>query len=172
MAEAKKSDVNKIDQMTKEERLALLTEKAEELSHKEADSLVIDFDRAYDEWENQSKPLQVKFQGKTYEISRHMPMTFTLFYTRHCLVKKQVKDPKTGETRTVVVFEIPDPMIEEYLTLALGREFVEDLSLSQADLGFVMQRIMPMVHQAWNIHVQPSGDTGTEEAKNAKTPGS
>jgi hypothetical protein len=137
-----------------EERMAFLNEKAEEMAQLQEADLVVDYDEALAEHRQKNKPHLIRFKGKTFEIPRSMPFTFSLFYMRHCIQRK------SGKT----VFAIPEDRIAEFIEKMFGKDFLETLDQSDVDFNFVLGRLVPDIMSMWGYKVDDT--KGSSSAKN------
>ena len=142
-----------------EDRVKYLNSKAQELSDKEAEDLVADYDAALVEFKSKHKvnTFKIKFKGKVFEMPNTMPFSFSMFYLRNCVIKK---DGKT-------IFDIPDHLIAEFIERMFGKDFIELMSMSDdVDIKFVVEKIIPDVFTRWG-YVITKEDL---ERKNRLTP--
>lgn len=134
--------VNKLS--TNEEKVAFLNAKTEELSQQQEQELIVDYDDALKEYQEQNRPYKIKFKGKTFNVPHSMPFSFGLFYMRHCIKKRE------GKT----VFEIPDERLSEFIEKMFGKEFLNTLDQStDIDLDFVIGRLIPDIMSRWGYTV-------------------
>jgi len=147
--------------MNNKERINFLDTKVEELGEQQANDLVIDYDAALKEYKQKSNPYKIKFKGRIFDVPRSMPFSFSMFYMRYCLVKKQ------GKT----IFQIPDERIHEFIEKMFGRLFLKTLMNSDdVDMNFVMGTLVPDIFEKWGygINTPRKDDLG----KNVQTPDS
>lgn len=122
------------------DRIKYLTEKQEEISTRQENNLVLDFDQALKE--ANKKQIEIKLLGKTYFLPSEMPFNFSTFFLRHCY--KKVK----GQ----FIVMMPEDKMLEFLELMFGRRFVQSLensNNSNVSMLFVFQNIVPKVLKEW-----------------------
>ncbi|MFA7215376.1 MAG: hypothetical protein WC187_04955 [Bacillota bacterium] len=133
--------------LTNEQKIAFLNNKTEELSNMQEQELVMDYDEALREYQEENKPYKIKFKGRVFDVPRSMPFSFGLFYMRHCI--KKVK----GKT----VFEIPDDRMSEFIEKMFGAEFLEMLDQSaDIEMHFVISKLIPDIMNNWGYTVSQS----------------
>lgn len=159
MAKKKKAGIDK--EALSRNNLVLLERAQEQMTAEQEADLASDYDAAYDEWKNKQKPYLVKFLGRVFKVPRNQPFAYALFISKHT---KKRYDKEKG--REVVELVVPDHLGEEYIRLMLGEEFVEALSKSDVDIGYVFQHIVPDIHAMWQGFKKPA------DLKNVQTPGS
>lgn len=122
------------------DRIKYLTEKQEEISKRQENNLVLDFDQALKE--ANKKQIEIKLLGKTYFLPSEMPFNFSTFFLRHCY--KKVK----GQFLVMM----PEDKMLEFLELMFGRRFIQSLensNNSNVSMLFVFQNIVPKVLKQW-----------------------
>lgn len=123
-----------------DDRIKYLTEKQNEISERQENNLVLDFDQAIKE--ANKKQIEIKLLDKTYFLPSEMPFNFSTFFLRHCY--KKVK----GQ----FVVMMPEDKMLEFLELMFGKRFIQSLENSNncnVSMLFVFQNIVPTVLREW-----------------------
>lgn len=123
----------------KKDNEKFLNEKVQELKEQQESDLIIDFDAAIKEKKSQLKQYCVKFNNKYFEVANEMPMSFGLFFFRHCYNKKSGK----------MNIDIPEEKMYEFIELMFGKELVEEFSNSTVGMNLVFEKLSPQILKHW-----------------------
>jgi hypothetical protein len=115
----------------KKDNEQFLNEKVQELKEQQESDLIIDFDAAIKEKKSQLKQYRVKFN--------EMPMSFGLFFFRHCYNKKSGK----------MNVDIPEEKMYEFIELMFGKKLVEEFSNSTVGMNLVFEKLSPQILKHW-----------------------
>lgn len=124
-----------------EEREKLLDNKLSELANDQNQNLVIDFDQAIEE--EQENFIEIIFENKKYKLANKMPFNFAMFFFRNCF-------KKVGN-KTIV--EIPDELTMTFIEKMFGKEFYTSLIESNKNFSFdlIFKNLGFKVLKAWGI---------------------
>ena len=143
-------------QALNKERIAFLNSKVEELAENQEAELITNYDEALKEYKDKSKPYKIQFKGRIFEVPRSMPFSFSMFYMRYCITKKE------GKT----IFDIPEERVGEFIEKMFGKAFLKTLNYSDdVDMSFILYTLIPDIFSKWGYGIKTPG-------KNARTPGS
>jgi len=138
------------------DRIKFLDEKQEEITERQSNNLVLDFDQALRE-ENKQK-IEIKLLGKTYFLPKKMPFNFSTFFLRFCY--KKIKGQWT------VIMD--DDKIMPFIELMFGKRFIENLEKSRDNrisMMFVYEKIVPKILNEWGYHMDASKSGHISEKK-------
>ena len=138
------------------DRIKFLNEKQEEITERQSNNLVLDFDQALKE-ENKQK-IEIKLLGRTYFLPKKMPFNFSTFFLRNCY--KKIKGQWT------IIMD--DDKIMPFIELMFGKKFIENLEKSRDNrisLMFVYQNIVPKILDEWGYHMDTSKSGHISEKK-------
>jgi hypothetical protein len=139
-----------------EERMEYLNNKQNEIALRQEGSLVIDFDKALEEAQEDS--ISVKFMGKHYLVPSSMPFNFSIFFLRNCYKKVNGK----------MVVAVPDEHLVKFITMMFGNEFMvalENAKDVRVTMSKVFSSIVPDILGAWGYDI----DTGKKDQKKIQT---
>lgn len=130
--------------MTREEKIAFLNQKTEEVVAKQEKELITDYDEALNEYKLKNKSHKIKFKGKVFDVPSSMPFSFGMFYLKHCIQKKN------GKT----IFSIPDDKLDEFIERMFGKKFLLELNASDdVELKFVIGELVPDIMAKWGYGI-------------------
>ena len=138
------------------DRIKFLNEKQEEITERQSNNLVLDFDQALKE-ENKQK-IEIKLLGRTYFLPKKMPFNFSTFFLRNCY--KKIKGQWT------VVMD--DDKIMPFIELMFGKKFIENLENSRDNrisMMFVYEKIVPKILDQWGYNMDTSKSGHISEKK-------
>jgi hypothetical protein len=128
------------------ERIAYLEDKQKEITDRQENNLVFDFDDALKE--DNKRKIEIKLLNKTYFLPIKMPFSFSTFFLRHCYRKINGK--------WTVAFE--DKYLMPFLELMFGKKFLDDLERARDNrisMMFVYEKIVPKIMKEWGYDVNP-----------------
>lgn len=130
-----------------EKRKQWLKEQTQKERKKERKKLIIDFDEALQE--HNDEPIEVKFRGESYSLPASAPAWLPLFINRH-----QNEDGIVDDSHNL-----------ELIARLLGSEFADKIMNSGNDVSFeaVNTCILEPVMEHWGLGFQ-------DESGNEKTP--
>jgi hypothetical protein len=140
------------------DRIKFLNKKQEEITERQSNNLVLDFDQALKE-ENKEK-IEINLLGKTYFLPKKMPFNFSTFFLRSCYGKNK----KSGEWEV----SMTDDKILPFIELMFGKRFIENLEKSRDNrisMMFVYEKIVPKILNEWGYHMDTSKSGHISEKK-------
>lgn len=142
--------------LNNKEREKLLDNKLSELAENQSGNLVIDFDQAIKE--EQENIIQIIFEGKKWDLPHKMPFSFAMFFFRNCL--------KKSGNKTIV--EIPDDLTLVFIEKMFGKKFYESLIESNINFSFdlLFKNLAFKILKSWGIDMDsPEAQKKIQEMK-------
>jgi hypothetical protein len=118
-----------------------LDRKLDEAIKAEVEENSIDFDRAYEEYQNKNKPIKIKFKGRTFNIPASVPTQFYVFYLRNCIRNENGKQ----------IVDIPTDKMPEFIKLMFGEEFYEFIIQNEIEFEFVIGKMASGILEKWKL---------------------
>lgn len=118
-----------------------LDRKLDEAIKAEVEENSIDFDRAYEEYQNKNKPIKIKFKGRTFSIPASVPTQFYVFYLRNCIRNENGKQ----------IVDIPTDKMPEFIKLMFGEEFYEFIIQNEIEFEFVIGKMASGILEKWKL---------------------
>jgi len=118
-----------------------LDRKLDEAIKIEVEENSIDFDRAYEEYQNKNKPIKIKFKGRTFNIPASVPTQFYVFYLRNCIRNENGKQ----------IVDIPTDKMPEFIKLMFGEEFYEFIIQNEIEFEFVIGKMASGILEKWKL---------------------
>ena len=137
------------------EKEKILDEKFNELQEIQEENLLIDFDKAIEEYK--SKPYYVKFNNKYFDVPRNMPLDFSMFFFRHCFKKVN------GKT----LIDVPEDKMFQFIKLMFGNDMLISLENSKKRIGIdqVFETLAMPILNKWGYGTVKNKNNNIQEKK-------
>lgn len=117
-----------------EEREQYLEDVLQEAGQTQRQELLVDFDRAYEEYQQEETPLVVKFAGETFQVPRSRPVGVTVWTARN---------QQNGQ--------LTDDQYYTLLEKVFGKRFIDKMEESDAPLELVTKKVMQPLFEKWGV---------------------
>lgn len=129
-----------------EARSNYLDQELDKLVKDQENNLLVDFDKAIEEYQNKNNFYKVKFLNEIYNIPKQMPFNFGTFFFRYCYKKINGK----------ITIDVPDEKIMLFIELMFGKEILIPLESTdnKAPLDFVFEKLAMPILEKWGYGVK------------------